>query len=306
MTWPMHLPRPTVANVERITNPSTVQNLQWQTWRKPIGVSMLCMLLIGGGGGGGGGFTGIAGSARGGGGAGGSSSITRVLVPAIYLPDTLYIQVGAGGQGVGSGGGTAGSGVRSYVCIAPNVDPSNVLAVSSTAVVPTGGGTGTGAAAGAAGGAGTLAAIADMPLAGYGFFFTVGGDAGVAGGAQTGAVGPAQGITVTGCLTTGGSGGAGTTSADFAGGAWTAIANSLLSENRPATPGAGSFDGSGGYLLEEPFFSFGGTGGSSSNTGPGGNGGNGGPGSGGGGGGGGTTGGRGGDGGNGIIIMASW
>ena len=80
----------------------------------------------------------------------------------------------------------------------------------------------------------------------------------------------------------------------------------MLSEFRPATPGTGSVDGSGGPEIWKPMFFFGGVGGSSNNTGIGGNGGNGSYGSGGGGGGAGTTGGRGGNGGSGIVIITCW
>ena len=104
----------------------------------------------------------------------------------------------------------------------------------------------------------------------------------------------------------GGTGGAGTTNADFQGGAYTAVAGSVISDYRPLPGAAGSFNGSTAYQLLKPLFSFGGIGGSSSNTGVGGNGGHGAYGAGGGGGGGGTTGGRGGDGGNGIVIIISW
>ena len=221
------------------------------------------------------------------------------------MPDTLYIQVGAGGQGVGSGGGTAGSGVLSYVAIYPNTTASNVLAVSGNAGA-VGGGTGTAAAVGAAGTAGTIATIANMPLAGMGHFFLIAGNLGIAGGAVAGGSPTAQTIPVTSVLTMGGCGGAGTTSADFAGGLITAITSSWISEQRPQGAAAGSNNGSGGHTMWKPFFSFCGLGGASSNTGIGGAGGNGGNGAGGGGGGGGTTGGRGGDGGSGVVIMVAW
>lgn len=301
-----HLPTDTGASEVQIFNqPATVTNVQWQTYMKPRGKTMLSILCIGGGGGGGGGFTGIAASARGGGGSGGSSAVTRVIIPFYFLPEVLYVQVGAGGQGVGSGGGVAGSGVLSQVAVSPNNGATNTIAVSG-AVAAVGGGTGTAAAVGAAGTAGTIAAISAMPLAGLGNYQFIAGQIGVAGGAVAGAVGTAQSIPTTSVLTTGGTGGAGTTSADFAGGLWTAISSSYLSEQRPATPAAGSFSGSGGFNLWKPFFSFAGTGGSSSNTTAGGGGGNGGYGSGGGGGGGGTTGGQGGDGGSGLVIMTAW
>lgn len=302
----LHIPTGTGASdVQEFTIPSTVTNTQWHTWIKPRGKTMCNIICIGGGGGGGGGFTAAAAAARGGGGGGGSSAVTRVEIPLIFLPDMLYVQVGAGGQGVLSGGGTAGSGILSYVAIAPNTTATNVLAVSG-AVAAVGGGTGTGAAVGAAGTAGTIATIGAMPLAGLGQFAFIAGQIGIAGGAVAGAVGGAQSIPVTSVITMGGSGGAGTTSADFAGGLITAITDSYLSQIRPANAAAGSFDGSGGFMHRAPLFSFCGLGGGASNAGVGGKGGMGGYGSGGGGGGGGTTGGRGGDGGTGIVIIVCW
>ncbi len=283
---------------------STVANNQWQTYNVPSWATYLNIICIGGGGGGGGGFSGAAGTARGGGGSGGSSAVTRVTVPALLVPRTLYVQVGAGGAGVSSGSG--GSGVHSYVCVAPNLTPDiNVLARSGGATVPSGGGTGTISAAGTAGVAGTAASLAQNALSGMGHFDAIAGQAGVLGGAHTGANGVAQSIPATSLITTSGTGGAGTTSADFAGGAWNATAGALISDYRPATPAAGSNDGSGGFALWRPLFFFGGTGGSASNTGVGGNGGNGSFGCGGGGGGAGTTGGRGGNGGNGIVIITA-
>lgn len=295
------LPSATLGDVQIFNCPSTVTNLQWITWRKPQGVAMAYIMCIGGGGGGGGGYTGVS-LGAGGGGSGGSSAITRVTLPAVFLPSVLYIQVGAGGQGgaAGSGGTAGGGGVLSYVAIAPDITAMNIVAVSGGAGA-VGGSPGSNTAGGAGGAAGTIAVIASMPLAGPGNFGLIAGQVGVIGGDDAGANGTAITIPTTSVLCQGGSGGAGTTSANFAGGACTSISESYLSEQRPATPAAGSFDGSGGVQLWKPFFSFGGLGGSSSNTGIGGNGGNGAYGAGGGGGGGGTTGGRGGDGGSGIV-----
>lgn len=303
-----HLPLSVkTTDVQVFNRPSTVTDTQWLTWTKPRGATMVNILAIGGGGGGGGGFTAAAAAARGGGGGGGSSAHSRCLLPCLYLPDILYIQVGQGGQGVLSGGGTAGSGILSYVSIAPNLTTSNLL-LASGAAGAVGGVTGTGAAAGTGGAAGTaVAAGSAMPLSGAGQVNWTAGQVGSAGGAQTGAVGVAVAIPVTQALCQGGSGGAGVTAADFAGGLFTAIAGSWLSEQRPATPAAGTAGhGSGGPQIWQPFFSFGGGGGSSSNASAGANGGNGAHGAGGGGGGGGTTGGRGGNGGSGIVIILSW
>lgn len=306
-----HIPQGNgIADVQIFTAPSTATQVQWHNWIKPRGKTMFSIFCLGGGGGGGGGFSAAAAAARGGGGSGGSSGLTRVTGMLSLLPDRLYVQVGAGGQGVGSGGGTAGSGVLSYVSIGIStatpgtVQATNVLAVSGAAAAA-GGGTGTGAAVGALGAAGTIATIAAMPVAHMFHFDLIAGTAGVAGGAVAGANGTAQGIP-TATPFWGATGGAGTTSADFAGGAFTATADSFFSERRPATPAAGSNNGSAGYTIWKPFYSYGGGGGSSSNTGVGGAGGNGGFGAGGGGGGGGTTGGRGGDGGSGLVIITCW
>lgn len=306
-----HIPTGTgAADVQIFNTPSTVNQIQWHTWLKPRGKTMFYIMAISGGGGGGGGFTRAASSAGGGGGSGGCSGLTRVTGPLFLLPDRLFVQVGAGGIGVGSGGGTAGSGLLSYVCIAYSaatpgtVQATNVLAVSGAAG-PAGGQTGTGSAVGALGAAGTIATIGAMPLAHNFTFNLIAGTAGVAGGAVAGANGTAQTIP-TATPFWGATGGAGTTSADFIGGAFTAQADSLFSERRPATPATGSTNGPGGYTIWQPFYSYGGGGGSASNAGVGGNGGNGGYGCGGGGGGAGTTGGKGGDGGSGLVIIVCW
>lgn len=299
------LPNSGDADVQIFTNPATVTNTQWQTWVKPRGKSMAQILCAGGGGGGGGGFTAAAAAARGGGGGGGGSGLSKLTVPLFFLPDILYVQVGAGGAGVGSGGGTAGSGIHSYVGIYPDITASNILNISS-ATAPTGGGTGTGAAVGALGAGGTIPTIATMPLAGLGTYVLIAGAPGVAGAAVAGAAGTNTIIPVTGTITMGGGGGAGTTSADFAGSSVTAITGSLLSTWRPTAAAAGSNNGPGGFLQYKPLFSWSGMGGASSNAGVGGGGGFGGPAAGGGGGGGGTTGGIGGNGGPGLIMIICW
>lgn len=300
----LHIPTGTTAEVAIFTLPSTVTNLQWDTWEKPRGKSMLHAIVIGGGGGGGGGFTRASGAGAGGGG-GGGSGVTRITMPLLYLPAQLYVQVGAGGQGQVSGGGTAGSGLLSYLAIYPDTTASNVLALSGAAAA-VGGGTGTVATAGAAGTAGTIAVIGSMPLAGMGQFAVIAGQAGIIGAAASNTAGGAQAIPVTSVLCMGGGSGAGTNTTDQAGGTITAIANSFLSQSAPVGAAAGSNDGGSGPMLWAPMFSFCGMGGSSSNAGVGGVGGNGNYGSGGGGGGAGTTGGRGGDGGSGLVILIAW
>ena len=278
---------------------------QWHLWSKPRGKSMCFMFLVGGGAGGGGGFSAAAGNARGGGGGGGGAPLTRALFPLVVLPDRLFVLVGAGSVGVTSG--TAVVGALSYASVYPDPGVTNVVMVSGGSG-PGGGQTGTGVGVGAGGAGGSIFSSTFGGFANLGIFLAVSGNAGAAGGAQSGLDGTDK-IFTTGQLTMGGPGGAGTTSADFIGGAITAVANSLISDYMPAKPAAGSFDGSGGFLLRAPsapWYSYCGLGGSASNAGVGGNGGNGGPGSGGGGGGGGTTGGRGGDGGQGFVAIICW
>lgn len=262
---------------------------------------------MGAGAGGGGGFTRAAAAAGGGGGGGGSGGLTKVTIPLLLVPDILYVQAGLGGRGVASGGGAAGNGLNSFVCVYPNTDVTNTYATSGS-VVATGGGTGTGAAVGSAGAGSTVGTIGQCVLAGIGSWSTFVGQAGGAGGAVAGAIGTPVALPVTGLLCMGAPGGAGTTNADFAGGIITGLTGgtSLISDSRPQGAAAGSNDGSGGWQMPKPFFNYCGLGGSSSNAGIGGNGGPGGPGSGGGGGGAGTTGGRGGDGGPGIVWILCW
>lgn len=304
-----HLPFPQKADVQIFNRPMPNDDLQWETWRKPRGVSMVQIFAFAGGGGGGGGFTGIAGSARGGGGGGASNACTRVLGPEIFFPDRLYLKIGRGGLG-GAAGAAGGAGVGTWVATHPDVTSATNNFLRCVANASSGGGAGTASAGGAGGTGGISSSGSDMSLAGSCVFNSIDGQSGVSGGDDLGANGTAITIPTTSVPCQGGSGGGGTTSADFAGGACTALAGgsgvNYLDDNRPATPASGSNNGSGGPQLWKPFFSFGGLGGSSSNTGVGGNGGNGAHGAGGGGGGGGTTGGSGGDGGSGLVIIVSW
>jgi hypothetical protein len=284
------------------------QSAGTQVWYKPPNATMVFIQAIGGGGGGGGGHSAAAATARGGGGGGGSSGHASILYPAFFIPDRLYILVGAGGAG---GAATANGSPGSNTFIAMSDPYNGTLSqisgfLTSGSTVPGGGIRGTAAAVGAGGAAGVVVpstAFIHSAIAIYNFSA---GQAGAAGGAVAGAVGANTTISVAGQITQGGGGGAGTTSADFAGGGITEITNSLISQNRPLRQDAGSVPGFSGFLLQKPFFSYAGAGGSSSNSGVGGNGGDGGPGSGGGGGGGGTTGGAGGKGGDGLVIIISW
>jgi len=229
----------------------------------------------------------------------------------IFLPDILYIQVGAGGLTQVAGDGLAG--VLSYVAVAPSTLALDVLCVSGTTVGGGGGGAGSGAAGGIAGIEGAAATISIMPLSCLGYVDFIVGRAGAAGGAQTGAIGPPATFPTTGNMTMGGGGGGGSTSADFVGSIITATGNlsrTYLARARPAGALAPSIAASAGILLDKPFWCYPGLGGGASNTLAGGRGGPATVGSGGGGGGasggGSGTEGLGGPGGTGIVIINCW
>jgi hypothetical protein len=291
--------------ISTFNTPVTVTNLQWHDWFKPPGKTHCEITCIGGGGGGGGGFTRVATNAGAGGSGGGSSTIARLLIPLALLPDRLFVQVGAGGIGTVSGGGTAGSGLLSYVCVYPNVQGSNTVVFSGNAAA-VGGKTGT--LAGQTGGAGGTVVASNPAFSGPGIFSNFVGQAGADDpGGETFGGGPV--IPVTGNMCLGGCSGAGILSngTGFSGGTYVTTAGAYVSESIPPVPAPnGTNDGGSGPMLWKPFIAFGGLGGSSADTVPGGKGGNGNYGAGGGGGGAGTTGGRGGDGGCGLVIIRCW
>lgn len=308
--------------------PTQTQN--WQTWTKPKGTSMVYMMCIGGGGGGGGGFSAATGNARGGGGGGGSGAITTLLLPAILIPDSLKISVGAGGQG-GISSSPALSGGPSYISLGSSLttgisNPNLIL----RALGGTNGGTGTSSQGGSGGAAGNVTTIAvHGPISKLGFFPGNGnalnagfpGQSGTAGGAQTGANGTAITAVFNVSPLSGGSGGAGvgtTANTGFAGGNISLQAvvsfddgNFTPSANKITGGSAGNAtiiggNGNAGIKSLKPFLNTGGSGGGSASNQVGGDGGIGGYGCGGGGGGGGTTGGRGGNGGDGLVMIVSW
>lgn len=281
----------------------------WQQWLKPRGVTMVYMTVIGGGGGGGGGFTGIATSARGGGGGGGSAGIARLLIPAIFVADVLFVQPGVGGAGSTGSGVAGGNGGISYISIGPfpsgtaaNIITAGACYLTSSAAVANGGAAGTVSAAGTGGGAAGIALNTSARMGALtGLWQAQVSTSGANGGVHTGAVGGS--LTVLGSnFILGGSGGGGTTSADFAGGAQTGAGIfQTIAGGTSSAPNGGN-----GVTLWNPLIATGGAGGAGINSGVGGNGGVGGIGCGGGGGGGGTTGGTGGAGGDGCVIIQAW
>lgn len=270
----------------------------WQPWEKPRGAQMVFMTLIGGGGGAGGGLTGTDTTNRGGGAGGACGNVTKLIVPALFLPDILYVSVPRGGAG-GTGTGVAGAaGISTQVAYLP--DPNLAVIVANG---------GNGGAAGASSGSavgGTAAALGNAVLsflATSAVFVLTQGTAGATGGVATGGAGSnaSTGISATGLAA--GSGGGGVNSADTAGGNQTTLSATFY----PSVIGAaaGSNRGTDGYWTFGPKFvgGIGGTGGGGAHNGIGGGGGNGAYGCGGGGGGAGTTGGAGGTGGGGLVII---
>jgi hypothetical protein len=307
-----HLPKPQNGTIDYFPGFSTSTVAEWEVWNKPRGCIFIRILCISGGGGGGGGFSSATTNARGGGAGGSSGGYALVTIPAIFLPDRLYISSGIGGIG-GSGNNDGAFGVSSFACIAPSKE--NIYNICSSNA----GSPGTAGSSLAGGGAGAVSnntlAICNQGFEGH--FNALIGQNGGQGGAQTGANGSSVAYPITGLLLSGGAGGGG--GAGFTGGNITApssqaTAFTLFQTQTGGVAGSGSItiggDGGSGVELYQPLLSTGGSGGGSSfnATAKGGNGGEGGFGSGGGGGGAGGTdgGGAGGDGGPGLIIIHTW
>jgi hypothetical protein len=139
---------------------------EWKNWLKPPGVTMVYILAIGGGGGGGGGFTRATGNAGGGGGGGGSGAMSTLLIPACVLPDSLYVQAGAGGVG-GTANGNGSNGVVSQVSIGPGTAAQNLILLANSGGAATAGTSGAGGSPGSGGGASTANAMVYSPTRAY-------------------------------------------------------------------------------------------------------------------------------------------
>lgn len=266
------------------------------TWNKPHGITMVSFFVVGGGGGGG--LGGVASTTIGvaGGGGGGGGGVAKLIIPAIFIPESLFINVGAGGTSSTAGG-------SSFIDIA---NGANVF--TTRIITANGGGAGGNANVGTAGIAGVGATATLVSSAIYlnlGMFTAINGGNGGAGSLQTTA--SAVGNTTT--LTGGGSGGAGMDSSVTFGTPGTITGNGTILPSVPPNPRAVTLTGVGGVYSMSPFQSYGGGGAHAgirvAGT-PGGAGGNGVYGSGGGGGGGGRTAAAaapGGNGGDGFVII---
>jgi len=310
-----HLPPTFRGDVQIYQYTGIVGAPSYQLWRKPRNASMVLMACVAGGGGGGGGFTRATANPGSGGGGGACSGIQKFHTFASFLPDVLYVQVGAGGQG-GAASTNGGNGLNSYVTTSSRiVAPTLPNIICYSGVNAPGGGV-----AGAAGGGGTGGAVPTIaviqPCHVLGDSGQTVGLVGAAGGAFGGGAGTA--VTAWAALPfSPGAGGGGSTGPNFAGGAQTATALLDLGAGGQIAAAAGgialggtagpgvSINGSSGFSQWEPFLNSGGAGGGTSDAAVAGDGGRGGFGCGGGGGGAGATGGRGGRGGDGIVIIVS-
>lgn len=276
-----------------------------QTWVKPRGITMLHMFAVSSGGGGGPGFS-AGGATQAGGGSGGAAGPTGSLViPAAFLPETLYVFAAPGGAG-GAPGGPGSAGTASWVGVDTGVNvATRVLASGNSGSAIQGGNSGTATAGGGVASTGSTAQVTSCLLAVAGVMSVTAG-VGSAAGSAAGA-GAGFNVLTLGSLTIPGGPGAGTTgSANFAGGGFTGTANiPWFTASQPGGT-AGGGRGDGGYSLRVPMVFTEGFGGGSNFSGTGGAGGAGSTGCGGGGGGGGATGGPGGNGGNGLVIITGW
>jgi len=289
------------ANIQFFNGAQIITGLEVDVWIKPkrSKYTMCYILAVGGGGSGGKGFGAGVGTGRGGGSGGGSGGQTRWMGPLHMLPDKLSLQLGRGGFDA------ANSGRDTYVAIGNLGSGPSIPNILLRAKGGLSGQDGTSGAGGSSSAGGSITLAADQPMSRIGRWQSVAGQTSSTGGGSAGAVGNPISTQTTSSFVYAGSAGAGTTSADFAGGGYTATANAYISEFPSPTGGAaGSNPGNGGIVVWQPLTVFGGTGGGSSNSTVGGNGGHGIMGSGGGGGGGGvTTGGQGGNGGPGFVYI---
>lgn len=158
----------------------TLGGNSWQVWNKPRGCKMVAAMCVGGGGGGGGGCTNTSnfgtlwnGAGGPGGGAGG---MALGMWPAFFLPDVLYINIGAGGSGGTNGIFSATNGMAGQTASAGW--PTRISIVPTTATVEVnllmarggGGGGGASGSAQSVAGSGGIATSSDCPLGQIGTF----------------------------------------------------------------------------------------------------------------------------------------
>ncbi len=241
----------------------------YQTWKKPANCTWVYMLCVGGGASG---ATSLVGTAVGcfGGMGGSSGQQTTLIIPAMFLPDILYVQCGMGAIPNTYSSSTVGSltmaGLPSYVSLEPSTVQSN-----NTTVIYSGGGpaslTVSNTTTGGTDPAATNSSIALMNLAGRGQFITISNIIGCAGGNTN--YNSTSGMTPSGGMCGFGVGGSGLTGAMAInpGPADTMTAYGLgydfIGLNLQA--GAGS-NGNNGSISSRFLMNFGGWGGGSANS----------------------------------------
>jgi hypothetical protein len=327
-----HLPPNNNGDVQIFNIPNSGS---WYTWIKPRGITMVHMTCISGGGGGGGGYC-RATLTSGSGGAGGAcSGITTLLIPAIFLPDILFVQVGTPGLG-GTGSATTGTvgqsgsaGSNSYISMGHNSEASvPSLILQSGIVTPGGGGGGILVGSPNGGIVPTVVTIATLgPIVKYGMVNANGvatnaGIVGAVGSVGYAGVGSNNGNQWQTIPFTPGQGGAGiasgsTTALNGGGlnlinvfelpdmGLYSGPSQGAFTYNGGSPASNANIHGNPGIQIMKPLMGTGGLGGASSNSGSGGNGGSGAIGC-GGGGGAGLISGNGGNGGSGYVAIVCW
>ena len=256
-----HLPKTGNGNIDYFYN--TGGTSSWITWEKPKRIHTIVITCIGGGGGGRSGWC-LDTTGRSGGAAGGSGGFTRVIIPAMVLPDVLYVSVGRGGAGGASATvsgtanlGSAGSG--SYVSIAPSTAAIYLACFANGG----GGGITTGAGTNAGGLAAVVATQANCLMSGLGQFFALAGQTGSQGTTAGG-----QSITypTTGLLLSGGGAGSGNTGNGTGVPAPTQTSFSLITTRNAGNGGNPGTAGADGLSILQPLMSIGGAGGGAGNS----------------------------------------
>lgn len=287
-------------------NDRTGPTYGWQTFNVPADASFISITCIGAGGGGGGGGAVAVGTSRGGAVGGASGSISTVVYPTLIIPQTIFIQVGAGGAG--GAANTAGSPGSNTVVTHTSQTNSDVTFRLCHALGGAGGGGTAGTASGTMAARTAAATIANVPQA------TSAISVGLYQGAlqyNTGQNNAGSNFVpdepgLRGCILSygGHGGGMGTASGAFsAGQSLYGLDETIVSGGK--TEGAA---GGSGVWSWKPMYGLGGGGGASQATaGAGGNGGNGAFGCGGGASGAGrTVGSTGGRGGDGLVLISCW
>src|SRR5271156_4981110 len=239
--------------------PAASTLLNYKSWTRPKNHTMVEIYCLGAGAGGGGGLTGAAASSRGGGGGGGSGAIARIMIPAICLPQTLFIKPGDGG----AGGAASAIGIVGGLSAVLD-SPSATLGTAANTIVQSGAAAAAGGVAGQAGGsaaggvAGTIATNLLSVYTSLGLWTAIAGQAGGAAGAL-GAAGVAVAYGASGITVTGGGGG-GSTNTSNTNGAGGAVTGAGLIPTIVGGLAAGG-QGNPGYNLNIPFVGTGGSGG---------------------------------------------